>query len=58
MLALRRAGVPVSDWVMNDVTGNAAMERLLSERLARNELDAGTDVLRITGAGPSASSLR
>lgn len=35
ILALRRAGVPVSDWVMNDVTGNAAMERLLAERLAR-----------------------
>jgi hypothetical protein len=58
MLALRRAGVSPADWVLNDVTGNPAMERLLAERLAANGLDSGTDVLRITGAGPNASNLR
>jgi hypothetical protein len=57
MLALRRAGIPLQDWVMNDVTGNPAMERLLTERLAGNGLSGGTRVVRITGAG-SASSLR
>jgi hypothetical protein len=58
MLALRRAGIPVNDWVINDVTGNPAMERLLTERLARNGTNGGTGLLRITGAGPNASSLR
>jgi RHS repeat-associated protein len=58
MIALRRAGIPVEDWVINDVTGNPAMERLLTERLARNGLNGGTGLLRITGAGPNASSLK
>ncbi len=58
MLALRRAGIPVKDWVLNDVTGNPAMERLLTERLARNGLNGGTGLLRITGSGRNASSLR
>jgi RHS repeat-associated protein len=57
-LALRRAGVDPSDWVLNDVTGVPSMEQLLTERLARNGLSGGTDVLRITGAGPSASNLQ
>ena len=56
-LALRRGGGDPSDWAVRDVTGNAAREQLLTERLARNGLDGGTDVLRITGAGGSASSL-
>jgi hypothetical protein len=57
-LALRRAGIDPSDWVLNDVTGVPSMEQLLTERLARNGLSGGTDVLRITGAGPNASSLQ
>ena len=58
MLALRRAGIPVQDWVMKDVTGNPAMDQLLTQRLAYNGLSGGTDVLRITGAGSNASSLQ
>lgn len=57
-LALKRGGVDPADWVVRDVTGNAARERLLTERLARNGLDDGTDVLRVTGAGKDASSTR
>jgi hypothetical protein len=52
------AGVDSSQWVLNDVTGDAFLERVLTERLAGNGLtDAGTDVLRITGAGKWASWL-
>jgi hypothetical protein len=58
MLALRRGGIDPADWMLNDVPGVAGMERLLTERLLRNQLTRGTDVLRITGAGPNASSLR
>lgn len=58
MLALRRAGIDPSDWLMNDVTGVPGMERLLTERLLRNDLTGGIDVLRITGAGRNASNLR
>lgn len=57
MLALRRGGIDPSDWSLNDVTGLPGMERLLTERLLRNQLTRGTDVLRITGAGPNASNL-
>jgi hypothetical protein len=58
MLALRRAGISPSDWTMVDRTGQGAFEELLTQRLARNGLtDAGTDMLRITGAGPWASFL-
>lgn len=58
MLALRRGGIDPADWLLNDVTGVPGMERLLTERLLRNQLTGGTDVLRITGAGPNASNLR
>ena len=58
MLALRQAGISPSQWVIDNVTGSPAMERLLSERLARNGLLDGVDVLRITGAGAGASTLR
>lgn len=58
MLALRRAGISPSDWTMVDRTGQDAFEQLLEERLARNGLtNAGTDALRITGAGQWASWL-
>ena len=59
MLALRRGGVPLSTWTIVDRTGQALYERVLTRRLIRNGLSsAGTDVLRITGAGSCASSLR
>lgn len=57
MLALRRGGIDPADWILNDVTGVPGMERLLTERLLRNQLTGGTDVLRITGAGRNASNL-
>lgn len=57
-LALMRGGVDPADWVLNDVTGDAFLENVLTQRLASNGLtDAGTDVLRITGARPWASWL-
>jgi len=37
---------------------DAQMETLLTERLARNGMTGGSDVIRITGAGPNASWLR
>lgn len=43
---------------MNDMTGVGSMERMLTERLLRNNMVGGTDVLRVTGAGRYASSLR
>ena len=57
-LALQRGGVNPSNWSILNRTGDPFYERLLSERLARNALSGGTDALRITGAGPYASSLR
>jgi hypothetical protein len=44
--------VPPVDRVIDDVTGSASTEGVLSGRLASNGLtDAATDVLRITGVG-------
>jgi hypothetical protein len=57
-LALRRAGVDRADWVIRDATGNPAAERLLTQRLARNGMPSGSGVIRITGAGRYASSIR
>jgi hypothetical protein len=58
MLALRRAGITPENWTIVNRTGQEAFEQLLDARLARNGLtDAGTDLLRITGAGPGASWL-
>lgn len=57
-LALRRGGVDPSDWAIRDVTGNASRERLLTRRLARNDMGGGSEVIRITGAGRNASSVR
>jgi hypothetical protein len=57
-LALRRAGIPESQWRLIDRTGVPEVEALITERLWRNQLDTtGTDVLRITGAGMHASLL-
>jgi len=57
-LALMRGGIARSDWAISDLTGNAAIEAKITERLAYNGLtDEGTDVLRITGAGQWASWL-
>jgi len=56
-LALWRGGIDPADWVLNDVTGNPLMEQILTERLLRNQIDGGVDVLRITGAGSNASNI-
>jgi RHS repeat-associated protein len=61
VLALRRAGVDLESWVVNDLTGNAAAEAKLTARLLANGLsDLGSDVIRITGSGLGklASALR
>jgi HNH endonuclease len=56
MLALRQANIPVSDWTLIDQSGSEPFESILSQRLAANGLtNAGTDSLRITGAGPGSS---
>ncbi|MDZ4115910.1 MAG: RHS repeat-associated core domain-containing protein, partial [Xanthomonadaceae bacterium] len=57
LLALRRAGIDQSEIVFRNVTGNPTFERILTERLARNGLDGGTDVIRVTGLGSNASNL-
>jgi len=58
-LALLRAGIPESAWELIDLTGDAAAETAMTQRLERNALtDEGTDVLRITGLGPNASNLQ
>lgn len=54
---LTRAGIPQSSWTLIDATTTDAAA--IEARLLRNGLTVeGTDVLRITGAGPTASSLR
>ncbi len=58
-LALRRGGVDPSRWTIRDMTGDPLFEQILNDRLVRNRLfNEGTDVLRITGAGKHASSLK
>lgn len=58
-LALKRANIPESKWTTINKTGDSTIEAKITERLARNGLtDSGTDVLRITGAGKNASSLK
>jgi len=57
-LALMRAGIPQSEFNIIDMTGNAATESQIGQRLIQNGLtSSGTDVLRITGMGLSASFL-
>jgi hypothetical protein len=58
-LALRRAGIPESEWNLVNKTGDAVTEANIAKRLARNELtEEGIDVIRITGTGRDASSLK
>ncbi|MBI2709593.1 MAG: hypothetical protein HYX34_07840 [Actinobacteria bacterium] len=58
MLTLRRAGVPPSEWTVRDMSGAPRVERLLDDRLMRNQLGEGVETIRITGVGSKASSLR
>ena len=54
-----RAGIPRNQWNLVNVSGDAGVQASMADRLLRNSLtNQGTDVLRITGAGKSASSLR
>jgi hypothetical protein len=56
-LALMRAGIPQSSWKLVDTTGSDAAH--IQRRLLDNGLTAhGTETLRITGLGDTASSLR
>lgn len=55
-LALRQAGIPVSQWNLINQTGNLRTEANMTNRLLNNRLtNQGTDVLRITGAEGTAS---
>lgn len=58
-LALRRAGIDLSEWTLVNRTGDLFFEAKITERLARNGItNQGTPVIRITGAGSDASSLK
>ena len=60
-LALRRAGIPESQWKIIDATGDPAIEARVDLHLKKNGLtNAGTETLRITKAdeGSAASSLK
>jgi len=58
-LALTRAGIPQSSWNIIDMSANQTFRTSIGERLFRNGLtNQGTDVLRITGMGKGASSLK
>ena len=57
-LALTQGGIPQSQWMMTNMTGNAAVEANITQRLINNGLTtAGTNTLRITGSGGKASTL-
>jgi hypothetical protein len=57
-LALTQGGIPQSQWMIADMTGNAALEADITQRLVNNGLTtAGTNTLRITGSGGKASTL-
>ena len=58
LLALRRAGISPSQYVLRDLTGNAQAEEALTERLLHNNMTTGSSVLRVTGAGSNASSIK
>lgn len=56
-LALRQAGIPESGWTLINRTGVPEVEANITGRLLRNGLgNEGTEVLRITGSGPNAST--
>jgi hypothetical protein len=51
-LALEKAGIPRSAWIVENVTGDPVAEARLSGQLAGNGLDSsGTATVRITGGG-------
>jgi hypothetical protein len=56
-VALRQAGIPEARWNLINRTGVADIEANITQRLLRNGLGSeGSDVLRITGSGPNAST--
>ena len=58
-LSLMRAGIPRNQWNLVNVSGDAAVQANIAERLLRNGLtQQGTGVLRVTGLGKTASNLR
>ncbi len=58
-LALRQAGIPEAQWNLVNRTGISKVESDITKRLAHNELSSeGSEVLRITGSGPNASTYR
>lgn len=57
-LALRRSGVSPQSWNLRDVTGDPFFERILTQRFGANAMSGGSDVIRVTGAGPNASLLK
>jgi hypothetical protein len=51
-LALEEAGIPRSEWIVENVTNDPAANARLSGQLARNGLsNSGTPTVRITGRG-------
>jgi hypothetical protein len=57
-LALMQAGIPQAEWTIINMTGDAATEANIMQRLINNDLTTGgTDVLRITGSGGGASTV-
>jgi hypothetical protein len=51
-LALQQAGIPRSQWLLDNVTGDPAAEARLSGQLASNGLGSGgTGTVRVTGGG-------
>jgi RHS repeat-associated protein len=58
-LALKRASISIDKWNLINRTGDSGLEAHLTQRLMRNGLtNTGTDVIRITGFGQNASSLK
>jgi len=58
-LALKRSNIPIQKWNLIDRTGNPGLEAHLTQRLTKNGLtNTGTNVIRITGFGQNASSLK
>jgi hypothetical protein len=57
-LSLMQGGIPQTDWNIISMIGDADTEANIIQRLINNGLtNSGTDVLRITGSGPNASTL-
>jgi hypothetical protein len=56
-LALTQAGIPQSQWVLVDMTGDAAAQAAIAGRLGQNGLtNSGTSTLRVTGSGKGTST--